>query len=367
MIPITKPTLPSYAELEDDLREIIGTGIITNGKYVAEFEQKASEYLDARYVVGVSSCTTGLILALSTLPKGSEVLMPGYTFSATYQAIKWNNLKPILADCDESCNIEPKDAKKKITKNTSAILAVHMYGTPCPIDELEEIARSSGIVLFFDAAHAFGSIYRKRYIGNFGKAEVFSLGPTKTLPCGEGGLIVTNDKEFADKMVLARNHGHTHNSLDCIVPGLNGRLQEISGAIGIHILKRMEQNVTRRNRLAHVYTEKLSKFPGVSFPVVPSDVRSTFKDYSIFIDKEEFGIDRDRLGDELLKRGIVTKQYFYPPIHNLTISSEEFKGLSLPNTLKKSRSVISLPLYSHMPEEEVNFICDAFAEIYRRG
>lgn len=365
MIPITKPTLPPYEEVETAIREIYSSGMITNSKYVRAFEQKVATFLSVRHVVAVPSCSTGLIVLLSTLPEESEILMPSFTFSATYQALLWNGLTARLVDCNESCNIEVKQVEQEITPKTAAILAVHMYGTATDLEELEEIARRRNIALFFDAAHGFGAKYKGNYLGGFGNAELFSLGPTKTLPVGEGGLITTNDTNLARRVRLVCNHGQPPNSLDSTVRSLNGRLEEINAAIGIRILDEVDYWVARRQELAAMYYSKLADIPGLTFPIVPKYALSSYKDFCVFIDPKRFGMDREQLMKRLEKNDIQTKRYFYPPIHKLTVARGLFERSHLPNTEFKASRVLALPMYSHMPFEEVSYVCQSISTAHQ--
>lgn len=367
MIPIIKPKLPNYELMEPEIREIFSTGLITNGKYVKRFEERAAKYLGVAHAIGAPSCTAGLMVVLSTLEEGSEVIMPAYTFSATYEAARWNGLKPVLVDCDDSCNIDVNLIEDAITDRTSAIIAVHMYGTPPDVDRLREIARNHHLRLFFDAAHAFGSQYKGQSVGGCGDAEVFSLGPTKTMPVGEGAIISTNDSTLADRIRIACTHGHGPDSLDCEVKGINGRLQEINGIIGYYLLDELDTNVEGRNRVAQEFRKRLSALPGISFPVVPSNVRTTYKDFSIFIDKEQFGMDRDELGEFMKRMGVATKKYFYPPVHKLSICKEIYKTARLPKTEKLSYNVLSLPIYAQLSDEEIDTICGAVEKAYAQS
>lgn len=362
MIPVNKPTLPPYELMEPQIREILTTGQITNGKYVRQFEEQAAAYLGVGYAVAAPNASIGLMILLSTLPKDSEVLLPAYTFSATYQAIVWNNLKPVLVECDDACNIDVAHAESLITGRTSAILGVHMYGTPADVEGLERLTKKNNLRLFFDSAHAFGSMHKGALIGRFGDAEVFSLGPTKTMPVGEGALITTRDGEFAARIRKACNHGQKPGTLDCEVKSVNGRLQEINGVIGLHLLQHVEKNILRRNELAARYKDRLGKLKGLTFPAVPSTARSTYKDFCIFVDPAAFGMTRDELGKRLGEREIQTKYYFYPPIHQLAVAKAQFPGVSLPKTERLSSTVLALPLYSHMPFEDVEFVCRAVEE-----
>lgn len=366
MIPITKPTLPPYDKVEPLIREIYSSGMITNGKYVHEFEQKVAAYLGVKYVVAAPSCTMGLLVLLSTLPAESEIVMPAFTFSATYQALLWNGFTARLVDCNESCNIDVTQVEKAITPKTTAILAVHMYGTATDVEELEAIARRHNLSLFFDAAHGFGAKYKGRYLGGFGNAEVFSLGPTKTLPVGEGGLITTNDENLAMRVRLACNHGQPSNSLDSTVKSLNGRMEEINAAIGICVLDDVDKWIVRRQELAALYYNQLD-LPGLTYPVVPEYALSSYKDFCVFVDPEQFGMDRDQLMARLDKDDIQTKRYFYPPIHKLTVARGHFEGTALPKTEFKSGRVLALPMYSHLSFDEVSYICQSVSKAHREA
>lgn len=367
MIPITKPTLPPYEEVESMIREIYLSALITNGKNVRAFEQKVAAFLGVQHVVAAPSCTMGLIALLSTLPAGSEIVMPAFTFSATYQALLWNGFTARLVDCNESCNINVTQLEQAITPKTAAILAVHMYGTATDLEELETIARRRNLPLFFDAAHGFGAKYKGRYLGGFGNAEVFSLGPTKTLPVGEGGLVTTNDENLAKCVRMVCNHGQPPNSLDSTVKSLNGRLEEINAAIGTRVLDDVDHWIARRQELSSIYYNKLSDIPGLTFPIVPECALSSYKDFCIFVEPEQFGMDREQLMMQLEKDGIQTKRYFYPPIHGLTVAQGHFDGTHLTNTDLKTSRVLALPMYSHMPFEEVSYVCQSISTAYRKG
>jgi len=307
----------------------------------------------------------GLMATLSLLPPRSRIIMPAFTFSATYQAALWNGLSTTLVECDDTCNIDPAEVEKVVTPDTKAIVAVHMYGTPANVDQLEQIARRHELLLFFDAAHAFGSLYKGRPLGGGGDAEVFSLGPTKTLPVGEGGIVSTNREELAMRIRTVCNHGQPEGSLDSMVRSFNGRLEEINAIIGSRALRDVEKNVIRRNELAFRYRRKLEGIPGISFPSVPEDCRSTFKDYCVFVDEGAFGMNRDRLMEVLAAKGIQTKRYFHPPVHQLTVAEKEFAGVRLPRTEWKSSHVLALPLYSHMPFEDVDVVCREISSAQR--
>ncbi len=364
VIPITEPTISSISALKKKYEEVLRSRMITNSKYVKEFEKNVAEYLGVKYAVAVSSCTSGLMLIIKSLELKGEVILPSFTFHATAHSVVWNGLKPIFVDCDpKTYNIDPKEVEKAITKKTSAILAVHLFGNPANTEDLERIAKKHNLKLIFDAAHAFGAKRRGKNVGGFGDAESFSLSPTKLLTSGEGGIIATNNKDLAEKLKVARNYGDSGN-YDCEFTGFNARMSEFNAILGIETLRMLEKNVNRRNKIANIYKSELSKIPGISFQYISPSDRSTFKDFSIYIDENKFGMTRDELYDAVLKENIVVKKYFYPPVH-LQKAYKNIKTLhKLDNTENITSRVFSLPLYSHIDEKTVRNICFVIKNIY---
>ena len=187
-IPLARPGVPDPSAVAHDVERILKSGVLTNGPYVRESRTRAAEYLGVRECVAVASCTAGLMLLLRASGLTGDVVIPSFTFAATAHAVAWNGLRPVFADVDPSTlTLSPDAVRRAMGVRTSAILATHIFGTPCEVEELEEVAARDGIRLFFDAAHAFGSLRRGTPVGRFGDGEVFSLSPTKVLVAGEGG------------------------------------------------------------------------------------------------------------------------------------------------------------------------------------
>lgn len=366
-VAITRPTIPSISDLKNDYGRILKSGIITNAGYVREFEQKLSQYLGVKNVVAVSSCTSGLMLVLKVLGLKGEVIVPSFTFHSTAHAIVWAGLKPVFVDCDaETFNIDPEKVKKAITSKTAAILAVHIFGNPCPIKPLERIAKEHGLPLIFDAAHGFGATYAGHRLGRFGKVEVFSLSPTKLLTAGEGGVVATNDDKLAEKIRIGRNYGDP-GTYECEFSGFNARMSEFHALLGISTLGDLEKNVVKRRNLVVLYKSLLADFPGISFQKIEPGNRSSFKDFSILVEREKFGLDRDMLGECLKQENIMVKKYFYPPVHTqMAFIKYRYKKYlhSLTRTNMIAENILSLPLYSHMSEAYVRRICSAIEKIY---
>jgi dTDP-4-amino-4,6-dideoxygalactose transaminase len=365
LLPITKPTLPKLDALQDRFEDIFTTGMITNSKYARQFETALSEYIGVKYTMALSSCTSGLMLALKTLGLKGEVIIPSFTFSASGHALLWNNLKPKFVDIDnETYLIDLEKIKEAIGPNTSGILAVHIFGNPCEIRALEEIAIDNKLNLIFDAAHALGSKYNGEHIGQFGDTEVFSCSPTKLMVTGEGGILTTNDDELKRKITIGRNYGDD-GSYDCEFPGINARMSEMQAILGLETLSMLDKNVENRTKLAEKYKTELSKLPGIKFQKITPNCTTTFKDFSIYVDPGQFGMDRDELCDVLKKENIMTKKYFYPPLHKQRAYAQFYDEYidKLPVTDVVSSHVLSLPLFSHMEIDQAIQVCNAIARI----
>ena len=242
IMPITKPTMPEFEKVKGNFKEIFETGIITNSKYVRLFEEKVRQYLGAEHCIAMNSCTAGMLLSQKIWGLKGEAIVPSFTFSATGHTLLWNNLKPNFVDIDqETYLVDPEKVKEAINDKTTAILAVHIFGQPADVKELEEIAQDNNLKLLFDAAHALGSKAGEKNVGNFGHAESFSLSPTKLVTAGEGGLVSTNDRELAEKLRTARNYGDS-GDYNCKFNGLNARMNEMEAILGIASLKSLDKN-----------------------------------------------------------------------------------------------------------------------------
>ncbi|MFH2107769.1 MAG: DegT/DnrJ/EryC1/StrS family aminotransferase [Chrysiogenia bacterium] len=366
-IPLVKPRLPNLAEIEPYVHDMLASGRLTNfSKYSCKLEEKVAQILGVKHILSVANATTGLMLILNTLPKGTEVLVPSFTFLPTVQAILWNSLKPVFVDIDlDTFNLSTKSIRQHITRNTTAILALHAFGNPCPIAELQEIAQEHHLSLFFDAAHAFGSKWRDRHIGSFGDAEVFSLSVTKILPCGEGGLITTHRDDIHTAVEDRRNYGFTYGSeYDCRHMGLNGKMTEFSAIMGLHGLGRIDEQIRQRNDLAQKYRENLAGIPSIAFQKVMPEALSNFKDFTIYWESEELGIDKKAFMKKMEEYGIETASYFSPAVHQLTLFHDlcaDSPGLE--NTEFIEKRIVSLPIYPDMPESDFHYVVDKVKKV----
>ena len=368
-LPFMRPTLPSWDALAQPIREIISDGMLTKGQYLKVFEERVAHYLGVKHAVAVSSCTTGLMLVYRCLGLDGEVIVPSFTFMATVHPLVWQGVTPVFVDIDpQTWNIDPAQIEAHITSRTTAIVAVHVFGNPASISELEAVARRHSLILIFDAAHGFGALHANAPLGKHGIAEVFSTSPTKLLVTGEGGIVATNDDDLARGIRIGREYGNP-GTYDSVLPGINARMQEFSAILGMHSLEMLEENARRRNTLASTYRSRLGKLPGVSFQRVQPGDRSSFKDFTIRVEAARFGLERDDLKVALAQEGVSTRAYYVPPVHQHATYRELVRQQQpdLPVTESVAREVLSLPIYSHMPTDTVIGVCETIRRIHRHA
>jgi len=363
-IPITRPTLEKFSAYEPMFKKSIEGGMLTMNETMREFEKKTAHYLGVKHCVAVSTCTAGLMLVMRGLALRGEVIMPSFTFSASGLPVVWNNLKPVFVDIDpDTFTVDTAAIEKLITPKTSAIFVTHVFGVPADTKKLESIARKHGLKLIFDAAHAFGSSRGKTKVGNFGDAEVFSCSPTKVLTTGEGGIVATNDDALAEYVRRGRNYGDDGHSP---VPfaGLSARMSEFHAAIGLVSLGGLKKNLKRRIASAEYFKKQMLKIePRLKFQKIPQDVQTTYKDLSLYIDPELHGYSRDDLQEYFATQGIMARKYFYPALHKHATYAYAKKP-KVPITDLVAVRVLSLPLYSHITKDDIDYTVRAFKKFH---
>ena len=366
-INMVRPVLPDYSVMAEGIKEILSTGMVTKGRYMREFEKAIAEHLGVEHAVAVSSCTSGLMLAYKGLGLTGDVVVPSFTFMATVSALAWCGLRPVFADVDvKTTDLDPQAVEAAITPETSAIVAVHNFGNPAEIEALQSIAKRRGLKLVFDAAHGFGALYQGKPVGAQADAQVFSLSPTKLLITGEGGIVATNDDILAESILMGREYGNDGN-YDSAFPGLNARMPELNALMGLHSLEDLENAAQSRNATAALYQEMLGRFPGVDFQEVRPGNRNSYREYSITINPNAFGMDRDQLVLALCAENVDTRKYYDPPVHRQSAYRKYFNGDSLENTDWLSSHSISLPMWSHMNPMVPLGIYEAIERIYRNA
>lgn len=368
-LPMAKPRLPRGRDLSAQFESIVDSGHLTKGQHLAEFEEASRIYLGVDHALGVSSCTSGLMLCLQALKRRQngaavKIAVPSFTFLASLTAIDWAGLEPVFVDVDpETMNLCLDDLEKVLQKEEiAAVLAVHCFGNPVPRDEIERLTSKYNALLLFDAAHGFGSIHEKKKVGIGGWCQVFSLTPTKMVVAGEGGIIATNDGDLAQELRVGREYGND-GTYDTLFPGLNARLSELHACLATASLNMLEEVVAHRNQMACHLTGALSEIPGVGFQKITPNSRTTYKDFTISIDPDTFGLSRDRIADALLAEGIPTRKYFSPACHQHR-AFQQFSTRTLPGTEQLSSRCLSLPL---LEKDSVEGIKKAFQRIQRHG
>src|SRR5438105_6951170 len=365
-IPLIKPDLPALEDIRQPLEEILANGRITNfGKYVGQFEQEAGAYLGAQ-TVAVSSGTIGLLFALGALglKPGHTVILPSFTFMATAQAVLYAGGIPVFADIAPDLNISVSDLDQLLREypETGAVIPVHMYGLPARVDDIEEVVAAASrrcgrkIPVIFDAAHAFGSSLEDRRVGTFGDAEVFSLSVTKVLVTVEGGLVSSRNPELLRRIRSMRNYGIQAN-YNAHFAGANGKMSEFHAIVGLHNLRRIDHLLAERQNKARKFRAKIESATGFELSSWPQHVVHAFKDFTILVPEGTPDQARARIIEYLGKQGIETRAYFHPPVHEQEFF-KKFTNRPLPATDKFSRRVITLPFYSTLEDDQMDYIVE---------
>lgn len=359
-LPFTQPTLPAWEEVSGEFEAMYRTGWLTKGPQLQKFEEAAAAYLGVKNVVAVSSCTSGLILALQALQLRAqgEVIVPSFTFMATFHSLYWNGLSPVFVDVEpDTFTVDAAEVEKAITPDTVGIMVASTFGNPPAWEELEAVATKHNLPIFSDSAHGMGTVYKGQRLGGHGAFEVFSLSPTKLLAAGEGGLVATNRDDIAAWVQAGRDYGNPGN-YDCPHVGFNGRMSEFHAILGRRALAHLDEYAQNRNRLVAAYRERLGQLPGLSFQTVREGARSSYKDFAVLVNPAEFGLTRDILGRVLAAEGIPSRAYFHPAGHQLT-PYRACKRHKLTETERISSQVICPPISSHMSLENVDKVCQA--------
>lgn len=347
---MARPCLPAPELILPTIEKIIASGHLTKGPELALFEEESANYVGVKHTVGMSSCTSGLMLCLQALrrrlPKTSRprIAVPSFTFLASVTALVWAGFEPVFVEVDPTSMNICLDDLEEVLKNdeVSAVLAVHCFGNPVPLQRIEALCEHAGARLMFDAAHGFGSIHEGRKVGRGGWCQVFSLTPTKMVVAGEGGLVCTDDEELAEELRVGREYGND-GSYDTVFSGLNARLSEMHCSLARASLAMLEDVVAHRNQVAGALMKALAEVPGIGFQEITPRSRTTYKDFTIVVDPEAYGLSRDRLVEALSAEGVPTRKYFSPPCHQHK-AFREYAGRPLPRTETLAARCLSLPL-----------------------
>ena len=354
------PNVPherSFLRKVEDL--LAGRRLTNNGPNVRQFEQRVCEILGVANAVAVCNGTLGLQLAAKALGLSGEVVMPSFTFVATAHALEWIGLKPVFVDIDPAThNIDPRRIAEAFTDHTSAIVGVHLWGTPCDVTRIEALAGDRGLPVMYDASHAFASSVGGRKLGGFGSCEVFSLHATKFVHTFEGGVVTTNDDALAEKMRLMRNFGF--QDYDKVVSaGINAKMTEIGAAMGLCCLDEMGEFTAVNHRNYLFYSQNLSGIPGVTLLSYKEAEQRNYQYVVIEVNPDFCPCSRDELVAALHAGNVIARKYFWPGCHRMEPYRTTQPGAwkSLPITERIAARVIVLPTGQAIDEATARRVC----------
>ena len=363
---VTRPLLPALTDLHPRLEEVWQARWLTNdGEQHGRLTTAIGNYLDVPQVSLFNNGTIALLAALRALNVRGEVVTTPFTFPATPHAISWNGGTPVFADIDPvRLTLDPARVEAAITPRTTAILAVHVYGIPCDVDGLQDVASRHGLKLIYDAAHAFGTRINGTGIGNFGDASMFSFHATKLFHSAEGGALTCSAAETKVAFDHLKNFGILGQEAVAEI-GINGKMNELQAALGLAVLEIVPEELRRRQAIIRRYRERLDAIPGLTIMSEPAGVESSCQYFVVRIDEAAFGCSRDTLYDRFKHYNVFARKYFHPLCSDYDcyrqLPSSAASGLPVANAAV--RQVLCLPLYGTLSLEAVDTICDIMMEI----
>lgn len=366
MIPVCTPLLGKN-EKKYVLDCVATSWISSSGRYIEAFEDKFSQYCGTKYGIATTSGTTALHLAFVAIgiEKGDEVIMPSFTIASTAFAVMYCGAKPVFVDSQpDTWNMDPDKIRAKITKRTKAILPVHIYGHPCDMSAIMKIASRYNLCVIEDAAESHGAEYKGKKVGGIGHIGCFSFYGNKIITCGEGGMVVTNDRKIVDRCRGLRNMAFIekkrfwHQEV-----GFNYRMTNMQAALGLAQFERIEELISRRRRNAALYSALLSGVKGLTLSVERPDVRNVYWMYGILVGKD-FGVSRNDLMKRLEQKGVETRTFFIP-LHNQPFlkKSRLASKQRFPVAEDIARRGLYLPSGSGLKKKEIEYVCDCIKKI----
>jgi perosamine synthetase len=379
-IPFHKP----YITKEDikAVEKILSKGWLTMGPKTEEFEKAFKRYIGAKYAVAISSCTAGLHLALEAvgLREGDEVLVPAVTFTSTAEVVCYLGAKPVFVDIErDTHNIDISKIEARITKKTKAIIPVDYAGQPADLDEIKSIAKKYNLFVIEDAAHALPAWYKGKKVGNISDITCFSFYATKPLATGEGGMITTANKKWADRIKTMRLHGIDRNAWKryskkgkwfyrVVEAGFKYNLTDIQAALGLSQLKKIEFMWRKRRRIAHIYNEAFKNIEEIAIPYIKEDRETSWHLYVIKLNLNALRIDRNTFIKELDKKGVKVSVHFIPLYrHPFYIKKIGYKKKHFPKSEWVYKRIISLPIYPSMVKSEIFKVISIVKEVIKKN
>lgn len=355
------PHSPLLDSLHARFEQTLLSGDFILGNFTEQFERKVAGWCHRKYGVAVNSGTDALYLGLRALRIGSgdEVILPSNVFIAVAAAVSMTGAKPVFADIGDDLNIDPSSIRKNLSSRTRAVIAVHLTGRPCRIDSIRSLCKENKIHLVEDCAQSLGAAWNKKPLGSFGIISCFSFHPLKTLSaCGDAGMILCDSKVLRDRLRRLRNLGLQSRN-NCLEWSLHSRMDNLQAALLLEKSKYFQKNVAQKRRIAAIYNKSLSGIPDIALPVDPPCSYPVFSLYMLLSPA------RDRLSLYLKRRGIETAIHYPVPIHLQTIGKQlGYRKGSLPRTEKACKQILSLPIYPHLADDDVHYICSTIRSFF---
>jgi dTDP-4-amino-4,6-dideoxygalactose transaminase len=367
---IGRPNIGNSANLLLRINDILDRRWLTNsGVYVRELEGRIAELLNVKHCIAMCNGTVALEIVARALGMKGEVIVPSFTFIATAHCLQWQGITPVFCDIHpKTHNINPDQIERLITPKTSGIIGVHLWGTPCDIEALEKISKKHNLHLLYDASHAFNCTYKNKKIGGFGDAEVFSFHATKFFNTLEGGAVVTNDDILASKLRLMKNFGFSGMD-NVIFIGTNGKMNEISAAMGLTSLESLEEFIAANLKNYRVYQNCLYDLPGITLRTYNESESNNYQYIILEVDSKNAGISRDHLINILHAENVRARRYFYPGCHRMEPYRSYYPnaGLLLPETERMTDRVICLPTGTTINQKDIQKICHIIRLVIEHG
>jgi perosamine synthetase len=360
-IPIYEPSLLGN-EKKYVMECLDSTWISSKGDFLNRFEAKFINKVEVKYATSVSNGTVALHLSMLALGlgPGDEVLVPTLTYIASVNAIKYVGATPIFIDSDPlTWQMDPADIIKKITKNTKAILAVHLYGHSCDLNKILEITKKNDLYLIEDCAEAFGTYYEERHVGGFGDISTFSFYGNKTITTGEGGMVVTNDKTLYQRVLRYKGQGlaeyrrYWHDLI-----GYNYRMTNICAAIGLAQIEQSEIFLNQKRRVYNTYRDSLKSL-NLTFQTEKPNIKHSYWMVNILVNDD---VNRDELMHYLEDNGVETRPVFYP-VHTMPMYADRYKRCAVAENI--AARGVSLPSFPGLSDEKIQFICKLIFQFYK--
>ncbi|OGW37723.1 MAG: aminotransferase [Nitrospirae bacterium RBG_13_39_12] len=363
---VTKPFLPPLEEFRQGLEEIWETRWLTNnGPILQRFTQELCDFFETDNICLFNNGTLALQIALQGMGISGEVITTPFTFVATTHALFWNKIRPVFVDIEpDYYTLDPEKVEAAITPWTTAILAVHVYGHPCKLNALADIARRHNLKLIYDAAHVFGVKVGNKSIADFGDLSMFSFHATKSFHSLEGGMLIFRETGLKGVFDYLKNFGFK-NEFEVVMPGTNAKMNEIQALMGIQVLKYLDEIIQKRAKINDLYRHLLKEVPGIRLvPALSPTVRQNHAYMPIEVDEQEFGMSSDALYEKLKQWNVHSRRYFYPLVCDYAC----YRNVSVKDPLTVARRVadrlLTLPIYDSLELSEVETICEIIMSLH---